>query len=168
MLSSSGLASASCIAPPGLGLGGTSLLDGASVVFVGTVLSTSNGDRVARVRVESVWKGGPVPVVVTVSGTPDPGSAATSVDRTFAPGRRYLFLPSNTTSPYQDSSCSATQPYAPVLDSLRPPGAQAPTGTDGLDQTTASWWVWALGAAGIAIGVGLVAWIGFRRRRGRD
>ena len=164
MIASSGPASASCIAPPGLGPGGTSLLDGASVVFVGTVLSTSNGDRVARVRVESVWKGGPVPVVVTVSGTPDLGSAATSVDRTFAPGRRYLFLPSNTTSPYQDSSCSATQPYAPVLDSLRPAVTQPPSGTDGMEQTTAPAWVWPVGAA-IVIGLGLGAWFGFRRRR---
>ncbi len=129
---------ASCAGPVAPG-GATSLqgqLDGAVVVFVGTVVGTSNGDRVARVKVETVWKGGGIPSYVTVSGTPDGSSAATSVDRSFRVGQRYLFAPYSASSPYQDNNCSVTQPYSSRLDGLRPATAHPPlAGTDGLDPT---------------------------------
>ena len=111
-------------------------LDGAAVVFVGQVVGTSNSGRVARVKVETVWRGDMIPTYVTVSGTPAGGSAATSVDRTFTVGHRYLFAPYSGPSPYQDNSCSPTQEYSASLDALRPANAHPPTpGSDGLDPT---------------------------------
>lgn len=159
-------ADASCAVQPGSGLSGAARqVDAAAVVFVGTVISTSNGDRVARVRVESVWKGGPVPMLVTVSGTPDEGSVATSVDRKFAAGRRYLFVPSNARSPFQDSNCSGTQLYTSSLDSLRPATAETPTtGTDGQEQSAPDW-LWPAAGAGVVLSGGLAGWALVRRRR---
>ena len=144
---------ASCAGPLGPG-GATSLqgqLDAASVAFVGTVVGTSNGDRVARVKVETVWRGDGVRTYVTVSGTPDGGSAATSVDRSFRVGQRYLFAPYSASSPYQDNNCSVTQPYSSRLDAFRPANAEPPLpGSDGLDST-------GLGFAPISIWAALVA-----------
>lgn len=102
----------------------------AEVVFVGTVLSTANRDRVAQVRVEEVWKGRILSDQVEVHGTPfaPQDNAATSVDRTFRPGVRYLFVPrGESASPaasgvpvFEDGLCTATQEYHPNLDGLRP------------------------------------------------
>lgn len=164
-------AQASCV---GLfGPGGTStlqaLLDAAPTVFVGTVTATAGNNRVARVRVESVWKGSLIPMTVTVSGTPDQATAATSVDRTFTVGQRYLFVPSSLTAPFQDSSCSATQPYAASLDSLKPATARPPApGSDGLDPTGLAFVpgrVWFAIAAAVLL-AGLAWWLLYRRRRG--
>jgi hypothetical protein len=47
-------ASASCAVLPGPI---ASPLASAPVVFVGTVVSTSNGDREATVKIESIWRG---------------------------------------------------------------------------------------------------------------
>jgi len=162
--------SASCAGP--VGPGGASSLQGqletAAVVFVGTVVGTSNADRVARVKVETVWKGGGIPTYVTVSGTPDGGSAATSVDRSFTVGQRYLFAPDSASSPYQDNNCSVTQPYSSRLDGLRPATAHPPLpGSDGLDPTglgfvpISTWAVLSL----IAVAGALVVAVLFRRTR---
>ncbi len=157
-------ASASCMVPPS-----SAQADAAPLVFVGTVQSTSNGDRVARVKVESVWRGGPVPTLVTVAGTPAEGSVATSVDRKFTPGVRYLFVPTNASSPFQDNSCTATRPYEARMDSLRPADAQPPRpGSDGLQQPAEGWLnPWLAGAA-VLLAAGLGAWLFTRRRRARS
>ena len=159
-----GAAQASCAVLPGTTLAGQ--IDAAPTAFVGTVIATSNSDRVARVRVESVWKGAGVPTFVTVSGTPAQGSAATSVDRTFAVGRRYLFVPSTGSSPFQDNSCSATQAYSTQLDSLKPATAQPPSpGSDHLDST--QWWLpsWTFPALiGLLIAIAAAVSIAGRRR----
>jgi hypothetical protein len=162
--------SASCAGP--VGPGGASSLQGqletAAVVFVGTVVGTSNADRVARVKVETVWKGGGIPTFVTVSGTPDGSSAAMSVDRRFRVGQRYLFAPYSASSPYQDNNCSVTQSYSSRLDGLRPTAAHPPVpGSDGLDPTglafvpISTWAALSLFAAAGA----LLAAVLFRRAR---
>ena len=49
----------------------------ASVVFVGTVLATTEEGRVARVRVDAVWRGFDLPAIVVVNGVyVPPGGAA--------------------------------------------------------------------------------------------
>ena len=146
-------------------------LDGAAVVFVGLVVGTSNSDRVARVKVETVWKGDGIPTYVTVSGTPAGGGAATSVDRTFTVGHRYLFAPYSGPSPYQDNSCSPTQEYSASLDALRPANAHPPTpGSDGLDPTGLAFLplsTWVLASAAALAAVILLGTLLVRNRRGR-
>jgi hypothetical protein len=146
-------AQASCASPPGSGVTTlASQIDAAPIAFVGTVIGTSNTDRVARVKVESIWNGPVIPTFVTVSGTPDRGSAATSVDRTFKVGQRYLFVPFTSSPPFQDNACSPTRAYSSELDALKPAIVQAPgPGSDGLDPTgsSLSFWIWP-GLAGLA------------------
>ena len=157
---------ASCVAPFGPG-GSPDLaaqLDAAPVVFVGRVVSTKNNGRVAGVEVESVWKGSGIHSGVTVVGTPDQQSAATSVDRTFTVGVRYLFVPASPASPFSDSNCSATRVYSRELDSLRPLTALPPlAGGDaqepmGLANVPTGTLITVLGAAlaVLAIGVALL------------
>jgi hypothetical protein len=96
-------------------------------MFVGMVVSTSDGGRRARVRVESIWKGGSLPAYVDVSGSQASGpTTATSIDRTFESGRRYLFVPFNDRPPFQDNNCSATQPYTVGVAAYAPSDARAP------------------------------------------
>ncbi len=109
----------------------------APVVFVGTVVSTTHGGRLAVVDVESTWRGPDLPPRVEVRGssvilTPMPAGmgAATSVDRHFQAGGRYLFAPAGRQPPFQDGSCSLTRVYAPDLDALRPTGARPPLAPD--------------------------------------
>ncbi len=114
----------------------------AEVVFVGTVVSTANRDRVAQVRVEEVWKGPGLPAQVEVRGTPFSAqdNAVTSVDRSFRTGVRYLFVPrGGSASPtsgvpvFEDDLCTATQEYHPNLDGLRP--TSDPAGREGCTGT---------------------------------
>lgn len=105
----------------------------APVVFVGTVASTTHGGRLAVVDVESVWNGPDLPPRLEVRGspailTPVPAGmgVATSVDRHFQAGGRYLFVPANRQPPFEDNSCSLTRVYAPDVDALRPARARPP------------------------------------------
>lgn len=92
----------------------------AAVVFVGNVVSTTNGGREATVKVESIWRGPSLLTYARVIGTPDRAAQATSVGRTYEVGRRYLFVPQNSSPPFQDNNCSATQPYTSALASQAP------------------------------------------------
>ncbi|TMB95239.1 MAG: hypothetical protein E6J40_12475 [Chloroflexi bacterium] len=98
-----------------------------SIVFVGTVLYTSDQDRVARVKVESIWKGPSMAAYVYVHGSPVSGPFTfSSVDRRYQAGQRYLFVPVNDRMPFDDNSCSLTQPYTSELAALAPRGARSP------------------------------------------
>ena len=120
-------AHASCALPTGAGPTNlASQINAGPIAFVGTVVGTANNDRLARVKVESIWQGPVIPTLVTVSGSPAQESAATSVDRTYLVGQRYLFVPFTASSPFQDNSCSATQIYSSQLDALKPATAQPP------------------------------------------
>jgi hypothetical protein len=94
----------------------------APTVFVGTVTATRNLSRTAIVRVERVWRGSHIPRTVVVRGSYVTGHAATSVDRVFKTGVKYLFVPEPATqrTPFQDNACTATQLYTPALEQYRP------------------------------------------------
>jgi hypothetical protein len=88
-----GSATASCAAPAPL----REAIKDAPAVFVGTVIETANRSRWATVHVEEVRKGTGLPDEVEVRAGPEdppgPGGTATSVDRTYTSGTRYLFVP---------------------------------------------------------------------------
>jgi hypothetical protein len=109
---------ASCVPPPPLD---EAILSG-EVVFVGTVTGLESEDRWATVVVEERWNGaGDLPGTVQVRGGPEPG-AATSLDRTYADGTRYLFFTTRGTGFLEDNACSSTQPWTDELAQHRPPG----------------------------------------------
>ena len=130
MLAGAGGAAASCVEPRPL----PAVLDEAQSVFVGTVVFTWDGDRRARVHVESIWRGPVLPAYVEVHGSPaEGGSMATSVDRTYKAGGRYLFALLGTTQPFSDNVCTATQPYTPALDAYAPANPQQPMSPTAID-----------------------------------
>lgn len=79
--------------------------------FVGTVIATSQGDRVVQVVTDDG-------ATVTVRGTT---GSFTSVDRRYALGGRYEFHPLNDESPYSDNSCTATRQLSGPSLSAMPP-----------------------------------------------
>lgn len=124
MLWAPGQAAASCAVLPGAEAGWKL----ADAVFVGTVTSVANGGRWATVRVEEVWKGPDQPAEVVVRGGPG-GNVATSVDRTYEVGTRYLFAAGISDGNLVDNSCSATAPVDTVdLGAIRPADVRAPVG----------------------------------------
>ncbi len=88
--------------------------------FTGVVVSTRSDGRVATVRTDAG-------ATVQVVGTPDTGSGATSVDRSFEVGGHYEFHPINSSSPYQDNACTFThllsQGHEPSAPTSGPPPA---------------------------------------------
>jgi hypothetical protein len=172
MLTAPAVTLADCMQPPPV----AEAVKTAEVVFVGTVTETSNRNSWATVQVEDVWKGPDLPAVVLIKGGPG-GNAATSVDRTFEVGVKYLFFPllGNGTEPAPaidtqiglvDNSCTNTTPWVPELAGLRPADARAPGGAapeaSGFDAMSVVVPAGvALLVAGLLLGVGLLA-------RGRD
>ncbi|MEX0789907.1 MAG: hypothetical protein WD178_03945 [Actinomycetota bacterium] len=110
----------------------TESLAASSVAFTGTVVAVAGGDRIATVLVDEVWKGGPLPEQVEVRGGPGDPQSITSVDRSFARGDKYLFVPINQTPPFQDNACTATREYSPELEATRP--LDTPDAADGEGQ----------------------------------
>ncbi|HYI44543.1 MAG TPA: hypothetical protein VE174_03665 [Actinomycetota bacterium] len=126
----SGPATAACAPLPPL----RESLGEAQAAFVGMVVRTTDEDRKAVVNVESIWLGPRLPATVEVFGVPDvAGSAevslATSEDRTFETGERYLFVPENTQPPFSDNACTATTLYTDDVARLEPDGAISPAGS---------------------------------------
>ncbi len=150
-------ASASCAVLPGQTPGS---FGGAPVVFVGTVVATSNGDREATVKVESIWRGPDMLTFVRVVGTPESAAQATSVDRTYQAGKRYLFVPESSSSPFQDNNCTATQLYTSALASQAPANARSPK--PGGDPGPPSWvnsllWI-GVGLVILLAAAGVIGW----------
>lgn len=114
-------AGASCVMPEG------SLkqrLHKAKIVFVGTVANVQANGRLAHVAVDSVWAG-EVANAVRVRGGTLATNTASSVDRDFKTGRRYLFVPYRGNGEiFHDSSCSDTQAWQPQFARLRPADAR--------------------------------------------
>jgi hypothetical protein len=122
-------AGASC-APP---LGVADAIARADVVVVGTVTATRSRDRIATIRIEESWRGA-VGGSVEVAGGPATENMATSVDRTYRPGVRYLVIAREPSahgeqgtfgSRYEDNGCSATRPWTDDLARFRPATATA-------------------------------------------
>ena len=145
LLLTAGPASASCAPPPPP----DQALSQSDLVFVGTVTELANRDRWAVFRVEDVWKGDAGGEQVEVRGGPaDPGNgvgAATSVDRTYQRGVRYLVYARAVTAGsaaidygagarWTDNACSLTRVYDPSLEQLRP--ATAPPADPGRPPTS--------------------------------
>ena len=160
-------AEASCIQPPPL----DQAIAQADVVFVGTVQDIDHGGLTATFHVEEMWKGTVGETVVVHGG---PGIAAledaarkgqgvaTSVDRTYTAGTRYLVLPhGKADGVLLDNICSSTQPYTDELDSYRPSAAQPPGGGEPVRETSPvndggrGPLAWALVALLAALGAGL-------------
>lgn len=100
----------------------------AEIVFVGTVAETSNHNSWASVVVEEVWRGPDQPAAVVVKGGPA-GNMATSVDRFFEVGVKYLFFPyADETGGLADNSCTNTIQWSADLAQLRPADARQPLG----------------------------------------
>ncbi len=101
------------------------------VVVVGTVTATRSRGRIATVSVDELWKGKPTRGF-EVYGGPAKDNMATSVDRTYVVGARYLVFayepaahgnPSTFGGTYEDNNCSATQPWKGSLTAYRPADA---------------------------------------------
>jgi hypothetical protein len=157
-------AQASCAMLPSL----QEQITAAPLVFVGTVVSTSDDDRLAHVRVESIWKGPTLSAYVDVHGSPVSGlfNVHSSVDRMYRAGDRDIFVLFSDSSPYQDNSCSATQPYTAEIAAFAPADARPPAPVTPVEQAQ-NWLI----QYGLPVGVALVviaamAFIGLRRRRG--
>lgn len=156
-------AAASCAVLPGQTPGSFAT---APVVFVGTVVSTANSGREATVKVESIWRGPDLLTYVRVIGTPEPAAQATSVDRAYQAGQRYLFVPQNASSPFQDNNCSATQPYTSALASQAPADARAPQpGGDPGQFSGLSLLPWIGAGLILLLAVGGTVWLWRPRRR---
>jgi hypothetical protein len=157
-------AQASCAMPRPL----PEMLASAPLVFVGTVVSTSDGDRVARVKVESIWKGPNLPAVVEVHGSPASGwGAATSVDRHYRAGERDLFVLYSDQQPYQDNNCSATQPYSAQVAVLAPSDVRSPaplTTREQVQNLVSQYWL-SIAIAVVVVAIAVVAYMSVRRPR---
>ncbi|MBI2781595.1 MAG: hypothetical protein HYX55_07355 [Chloroflexi bacterium] len=114
---------ASCVAPLPL----DAAFSSADIVFVGTVTGTSNRDTWANVAVEEIWKGPDQARSIVIQGGPA-GNAATSVDREFKVGAKYLFFPYVSEGALHDNNCTPTMPWTDDLLKLRPVDAHAPFG----------------------------------------
>jgi hypothetical protein len=126
----------------------------AALVFVGTVLYTYDSDRVAQVKVESIWKGPTLRTYVAVHGSPVSGPrAASSIDRTYRTGVRYLFVLYSNVQPLQDNDCSATQPCTAELSALAPADARPPIPPTILDEleNLAGQYLWLISTATAAV-----------------
>ena len=123
LLASPGTALADCMPPPPIEVA----VETAEIVFVGTVTETAQGNRWANVQVEEIWRGPDLAASVLVKGGPA-GNMATSVDRHFEAGVKYIFFPSVDAEQggLADNSCTNTQPWAEDMAELRPVGFRAP------------------------------------------
>jgi hypothetical protein len=139
----------------------------ADVIFVGTVTAVTNGSRWATVAIEDVWKGRDVPSAVEVhagpADPPGPLQSASSVDRTYREGKRYIFFPYGKAPTFKDSSCSATQRYEKTLEGFRPANAPGPPDSEAPpEDSELTPFVPLLLAALLA---GSVAWVATKRVR---
>ena len=103
----------------------------APTVFTGTVRALGNKGRTATIDVIRVWKGGPLPRRVQVTGTiATQAKVVTALDRLYARNGTYLFIPTAGGSPrFAENRCSATRPLTSELAALAPgDGGQPPVG----------------------------------------
>jgi hypothetical protein len=115
-------AAASCAEPPPI----EEHLATAGAVFVGTVHTVTNESRTASVEVHEIWSGPDLPASVVVHGGPDEPNMATSADRSFQTGTRYLFAASAREGRLEDNACTATRRWTDELTEFRPEEPRSP------------------------------------------
>jgi hypothetical protein len=128
-------AHASCAVSPPLSV--ADVINASNVVFVGSVVYTTDENRSARVKVESIWKGPKLPAYVDVHGAA-PGSgpfSASEGDRHYQSGQRYLFVPLNDHSPFNSyGECAfSDRSYTAELAAYAPSDAKAPDSPGPID-----------------------------------
>jgi hypothetical protein len=115
---------ADCMMPPPV----QEAAQSAEIVFVGTVVETTNRNSWASVTVDEVWRGPDQLAQVVVKGGPG-GNAVSSVDRSFQAGTKYLFFPYlDETGNLADNACTNTVEWSADLAQLRPADARQPLG----------------------------------------
>lgn len=141
----------------------------APVVFVGTVALTQHQGRSAMVNVAEVWRGPVLPAQVVVNGSEIlEENGATSVDRNFTIGTKYIFFPyAGSRSPFTDNACSLTQDFTPAVERLRPAGLVGPADTAG-DESSGFPIGWVALGSGIGLVLILGTWRALRRRSVAD
>lgn len=177
-LAGSDRAGASCMPPADV----PTAITQSDIVVVGTVTSARSQDRVATVHVEELWKGD-VNASFEVFGGPAADGMATSVDRTYEVGGRYLLFAREPAAHgdtptfggrYEDSGCSTTQAWSDALAQYRPATATILGGNDDVvppvskpgappasDTTDTRWWIV---AAIVGVGSVLIATVILWRR----
>jgi hypothetical protein len=144
---------ADCMMPPPV----EEAVQTSEIVFVGTVAETSNHNSWASVVVEETWRGPDQPAAVIVKGGPA-GNMATSVDRFFEVGVKYLFFPyADEAGGLADNSCTNTVQWSADLAQLRPADARQPLGATEAQGFDVAGVVAPLGVAMLVGGVLLVA-----------
>ena len=155
-------------------------------MLVGTVVGLTNEGRWATFKVEELWKGTPGSGQVEVRAGPadplGPNQAATSVDRHYEPGGRYLVFArdprahgfsSNWGSGgrFEDNDCSATQPYVAGVARFRPVRDRLPTAAPRTAATAAQPKAddppWGLIVSGVGVAVAGLAGVAVVRQRSR-
>ena len=135
-------------------------------VFVGDVYRTENDGRWAVVLVSERWQGAAgLPDTVEVHGGPGPGTTTTT-DRAFTEGR-WLFDVTNAGPFYQDSSCSASQPWADDLAQYRPAGVAEAPGSASSSDVLGSSDIFLIAVLVGALLIAILAYILILRRRRR-
>jgi hypothetical protein len=158
LLAMPSVALADCAKPPDIKTASVS----ADIAFVGTITATDNRGSWATVSVEEVWRGPDQPAEVLVKGGPG-GNAATSVDRSFEVGVKYLFFPYvDPAQGLSDNSCTSTTPWSDEYVGLRPASAHAPSAapatSSGFDFAgIVGPLVVALTVSGVLLAIGLLA-----------
>jgi len=103
----------------------------APTVFTGIVRALGNQDRTATIDIIRVWKGGPLPKRVRVTGTiATQSKVVTVLDRLYSRDSTYLFLPTTGTSPrFVENRCSSTRILTSELAAKAPlDGGSVPVG----------------------------------------
>jgi hypothetical protein len=131
LVASAAPALADCMMPPPV----EQAVQRAEIAFVGTVMSVANGGRWATVAVDEIWVGPDLPSIISVRGGPE-GNSATSVDRSFTAGTRYLFMPFIAEGTLQDNSCSSTTEFIADHAKLRPANARLPLASETVPLTS--------------------------------
>lgn len=134
----------------------------AEVVFVGTVTGLRNDGRTALIDVESIWKGPDLAAEVVVHGGPDGTNVATSVDRTWQTGVRYLVVPRIEGDRLVDDQCSPTRPYESDMTQAEPADVRTPSAAGAAAASPTPWIVGGVGGALLAAGL---VYLVVRRRR---
>jgi hypothetical protein len=129
----------------------------APIAFLGTVTDVKDEDRLATVEVIRIWRGAPLPPKVEVRGTvATQAKVHTALDRSYAKGATYLFLPTSGRKPHLvENQCSATTLLTGELAALQPPGGgELPSGVSDVSPTRTDY------ARLLPLAIGGVAFVG--------